>query len=258
MLSILSSAESTIWSAFQRPIDISTYGHLGDWLFDYITIAITISFLFVCIGLFGFCYYYSAKRNKTPLYTYGYKKAHLKVTLIIGLIVFFGIDAMIAGIANHDLKNTFWNFPKEEEKPLKIEIMAQQWMWNFRYAGLDDEFNTDDDITTNHLLYLPKGRKIEFRLTSKDVIHSFYIPFIRNKVDTIPGRITRLWVELTKTGEFDIACAEMCGTHHYKMKAKLIVLETQEFENWLGAANRLAKDGVDPATIENYWGWKWK
>jgi cytochrome c oxidase subunit 2 len=65
-------------------------------------------------------------------------------------------------------------------------------------------------------------------------------------------------VELTKTGEFDIACAEMCGTHHYKMKAKLIVLETQEFENWLGAANRLAKDGVDPATIENYWGWKWK
>lgn len=248
----------TIWSSFKRPIDISTYGHLGDWLFDYITVAITISFILVCIGLFGFCYYYSAKRNKKPYYTYGYKKSHLKVTLLIGLLVFFGIDAMIAGIANHDIQNTFWKFPTPEENPLQVEIMAQQWMWNFRYAGADGEFNTDDDITTNHVLYLPKGRKIEFRLSSKDVIHSFYIPSIRNKVDTIPGRITRLWVELTKTGTYDIACAEMCGTHHYRMQAKLVVLEQTEFEQWLQAADKLAHDGADPETVENYWGWKWQ
>ena len=248
----------TIWSAFKRPIDISTYGHLSDWLFDYITVAITISFIAVCAGLFGFCYYYSAKRSKVPYYTYGYKKAHLKVTLLIGLIVFFGIDTMIAGISNKDIKDVFWKFPTPEENPLHVEIMAQQWMWNFRYEGIDTEFNTDDDITTNHVLYVPKGRKIEFRVSSKDVIHSFYIPFIRNKVDAIPGRVTRLWVELTKTGTYDIACAEMCGTHHYKMEAKLVVMEPADFEKWKAAANVLAQNGADPATVENYWGWKWE
>jgi cytochrome c oxidase subunit II len=240
------------------PEVITTTGGMIDDLFNYTTVMNVFFFALVCVGIFGFSFLYRKSRHPKAEYTYGNKRNHLIATGLLGAAVFFLIDLKISSKANDDLLDHFWKFPTEQENPLKIEVLAQQWMWNFRYAGKDELFNTADDVLVNSELRIPKGRKVEFRITSKDVIHSFFVPNSRLKVDAIPGRITRMWFEATKTGEFDIACAEMCGTHHYKMQGKLRVLSTEDFAAWVNEAQMIAKNENDTENLDNYWGWKWE
>lgn len=251
-------AEATIWDAFTPPVDISkTSGGLIDGLFMYTTTMNIFYFTLVVAGLLGFSYLYHHKRHKKALYTYGTTKKQGIVTMIIGLAVFFSIDLMITYKSSEHMITHFWNFPKADEDVVRVEVLAQQWMWNFRYAGADGVFNTADDVLSNHTLRIPKGKKVEFRVTSKDVIHSFYLPNARIKVDAIPGRITRMWFEPIKAGEYEIACAEMCGTHHYLMKGNLIVYEQDEFQAWLDESEKLAETSNDIENPDIYWGWKW-
>ena len=251
------------WESIAPPRDISIagFGSKIDWLFDYITILDTICFLFVCLGLFGFCYLYSSKRHQTPYYTYGNKPRHLIFTMIIGLLVFFIIDIFIATRSNTDLQEVYWNFPDEKtEDILRVQVQAQQWAWNFRYAGTDGIFNTLDDVVTLNDLRIPSDRKIVFQLTSKDVIHSFYLPNFRIKVDAMPGRISRMWIQTKRheSGTFDVACAEMCGTYHYKMAAKLTVLGPGDFVDWQREARQIALVANDPDNPDELWGWEWE
>jgi cytochrome c oxidase subunit 2 len=253
------SVETSFWDSVAPPKIISTTGGEIDSLFMYTTTMNVIFFVLVCVGLFGFPIIYSRKRNPKPTYTFGNTKNQMLVTLGIGIAVFFAIDLNITRMSNDDMVEKFWNFPDHSTgDTIKIEVLAQQWMWNFRYAGKDGEFNTADDILTNHDLRIPVGKKVEFRITSKDVIHSLYFPNTRLKVDAIPGRITRLWFEPTETGTFDIACAEMCGTHHYMMKAQLTVYSEEDYNTWLAEAQHLANIGNDTDNLDNYWGWKWE
>ncbi len=247
----------TILENMTPPQDFSTSGHLIDSLFNYTTVMNIFYFILVAIGIFVFPFIYHWKRNKKPYYTYGNKKIHLLVTAGIGLAVFFTIDLNITRLSNNDLLSTFWNFPGKEKDVVKIEVLAQQWMWHFRYAGEDGEFNTKDDILTAHEMHIPKNKKILIHMTSKDVIHSFFLPNARLKVDAIPGRVTRLWFDYTKSGEFDIACAEMCGIHHYLMKAKLVVHEEEEFLAWKTEAQKIALTEFDENNPDIFWGWKW-
>lgn len=251
---------STSWLDMIRPpLDISTNGHLIDDLFNYTTWLVVFYFFLVCVGLFGFCYLYSKKRSKTPYYTYGNKKQHLIFTAIIGAAVFLSIDLNIARIANNDLIDTFWKWPDyKTEKVLRVEVMAQQWMWSFRYTGPDGQFSTADDVITNNDLRVPVGTKILFHLTSKDVIHSFFVPSVRLKVDTIPGRVTRVWWDANRPGVYDIACAEMCGTNHYLMKARLTVYTEDDFNIWLKSSELIAASTNDPTDANLAWGWKWE
>lgn len=240
------------------PEIITTNGHLVDELFAYTTILNIFYFALVCVGLFGFSWMYRKSRHPKAEYTYGNKKNQLLATLAIGVAVFVTIDLNITRMSNNDMLNSFWKFPDHStEDTIRIEVLAQQWMWNFRYAGKDGEFNTDDDILTNHELRLPVGKKVEFRISSKDVIHSLYFPNARLKVDAMPGRISRLWFEPTKTGVYEIACAEMCGTNHYLMKAKLTINTQEDFDLWLAESQKLALAGNDVENLDNYWGWKW-
>lgn len=247
------------WERSMPPQNISSNGHLIDGLWNYTTILCIFYFILVCIGLFGFSYLYSRKRNKTPYYTYGNKKQHIIVTAVIGAAVFLTIDLNIARIASNDLIDNFWKYPDPKtEKVLRVEVMAQQWLWSFRYAGPDGEFATADDIVTNNDLRIPVNTKVLFHLTSKDVIHSFWVPNVRVKVDTIPGRVTRIWWDATIPGVYDIVCAEMCGTHHYKMKAKLTVYTEEEFNQWISSSNEIASNTNDPDDKSLAWGWKWE
>ena len=249
--------EMSFWDRIQPPVDISVNGHLITELFNYTTFMITFFFILVCVGLFGFSYFYSAKRNKKPYYTYGNKKSHKNFGLAFGIAVFVLIDSAITIKSNNDLVNTFFNFPKGDDV-VRVEVMAQQWLWKIRYAGADNVFNTDDDIVTINDLRLPTNKKVVVQLTSKDVIHSFYLPNVRQKRDAMPGRISRIWFELTKTGEYDLACAEMCGTHHYIMKGKLTVYNEEDFDQWMDRAQKMALTETDPEDADRYWGWKWE
>ncbi len=237
---------------------ISENGGLIDWLFNYTTFLNIFFFILLCLGLFGFAFLYSSKRHPKPYYTYGNKKPHIIVVTIIGVAVFLSIDLNIVRMSNNDYLNEFINWPDESEDIVAVEVMAQQWAWHFRYAGADGTFNTDDDVVTLNDLRLPINKKVVFQIISKDVIHSLYFPNTRTKVDAIPGRITRLWYKLNRTGVYDIACAEMCGTFHYRMQAKLTVYTESDYNEWLQEAQEKAENRKDPSNLDLYWGWKWK
>ena len=107
----------------------------------------------------------------------------------------------------------------------------------------------------------PSIKRSFFQIISKDVIHSLFFPNTRRKVDAIPGRITRLWFLPIKTGVYDIACAEMCGTYHYRMQAKLTVYSPEEFAHWIEREQTRAKVASNEETKvgdELYWGWAWQ
>ncbi|MCO4792964.1 MAG: hypothetical protein KC493_04590 [Bacteriovoracaceae bacterium] len=252
-------SDMSFWQRIQPPEDISEHGHLIEWLFNYTTVLNIFFFALVCAGLFGFSYFYSAKRNTKPYYTYGNKKSHILVATAIGLSVFLAIDMNITRMSNNDYVDVFTNWPDEEKEDVfRVQVMAQQWAWNFRYAGKDGVFNSEDDVVVLNELRVPAGKKIVVQMIAKDVIHSLYLPNARRKVDAIPGRITRIWFILNKPGLYDIACAEMCGTYHYRMQAKLTVYEQSEFNEWMAEAETKAIEENDPENLERYWGWTWQ
>lgn len=244
------------WQRIQPPEDISSSGHLIHWLFNYTTYVNLFWFALVCIGLFGFSFLYSQRRHKKPFYTHGNEKKHLLLTAAIGLGVFLSVDLVITKVSTRDMKETFWNF-QEDANTMKVQVLAQQWAWNFRYAGKDGEFNTGDDIVQLNRLIVPVGKKVMIQMTSKDVIHALYIPNAQIKADAIPGRFAKLWFDTNKVGKYDIACAEMCGNHHYLMKAQLEVLSEEDFARWTHEQQDIAIATNDTENADLRWGWQW-
>jgi cytochrome c oxidase subunit II len=247
----------SFWETIQPPEDISSTGHLITWLFNYTTYVNLFWFALVVIGLFGFSFLYSQRRHKKPLYMHGNEKKHLMITAFIGLGVFLSVDMVITKISTRDIKEAFWNFPGDEEDIIKVQVLAQQWAWNFRYAGADGEFNTADDVVQLNSLVIPMGKKVMIQMTSKDVIHSLYLPNARIKADAIPGRYAKLWFDANKPGVYDIACAEMCGINHYLMKAQLTVLTQEDFDRWVKESQAIAIATNDTEDETLRWGWQW-
>jgi cytochrome c oxidase subunit 2 len=111
--------------------------------------------------------------------------------------------------------------PKQDE--LEINIIGQQWQWTMQYA---------DGRSFTNQLFLPVDRPVKLIMTAKDVLHSFFIPAFRLKQDTVPGQFTVLHMTPNKVGEFDIFCAEFCGTSHSGMLGKVTVLSAEDFQKW--------------------------
>ena len=156
---------------------------------------------------------------------------------------------VVSAIPNwHRIKNSFP--PSGGER---VEVTAEQFTWTFRHPGKDAVFGRRtpdaldfanplgldpadpagaDDIVTVNILHLPMGRKTLARLTSKDVIHSFFIPEFRVKQDIVPGMVIPVWFEPTLEGRFEITCAQLCGVGHASMKADVVVHTAAEYEKW--------------------------
>lgn len=257
-LVIKAEKQMSIWESIQPPVDISSSGHLIHWLFNYTTYVNLFWFALVCIGLFGFSWMYSAKRHKKPLYFHGNERKHLMITALIGLGVFLSVDLVITRVSTRDMKEVFWNFPENDPEVVKVQVLAQQWAWNFRHAGKDGEFNTADDVVELNKLVVPVGKKVMIQMTAKDVIHAFYLVNARIKADAIPGRYAKLWFDTNRTGDYEIACAEMCGNHHYLMKAQLTVLDQENYDRWLKESQERALATNDTEDMNLRWGWKWE
>ena len=128
------------------------------------------------------------------------------------------------------LWNSFWNMPKEA---VEVQVTGEQFAWNFRYPGPDGKFDTADDIVTLNQMHFPVGKPVIVTLTSKDVIHSFFLPEFRVKQDAVPGMKTRIWFEGNRVGHWEIACAELCGLGHFRMKGFISVDTPADYEKWL-------------------------
>src|SRR4029453_6600023 len=150
-------------------------------------------------------------------------------------------------------------FSPQPENAVIIEVTAQQFMWNFHYAGADGKFgrtdltlvdagannligldekdpNSKDDIVTANDMHIPINKPVIVRLRSKDVIHSFFLPNFRVKQDAVPGLAIEVGFTPTNSGAYEIACAELCGAQHYKMKANITVdASDADFDTWLQA-----------------------
>jgi cytochrome c oxidase subunit 2 len=126
---------------------------------------------------------------------------------------------------------------------LRIHVTGKQWWWRVEYVTAQGRIETANEIR------VPLGQRVEFQLTSPDVIHSFWVPSIAGKMDMIPGRVTRLALEPTRTGVFRGACAEYCGASHARMAFEVVVLEAQEFSRWLDAQSRAAPSPSDPQLV---------
>ena len=252
------ASEMSLWERMKPPVDISTNGHLIDSLFNLTTMLILFFFILVCIGLFGFSFLYRKSKHPVALYVHGTSKKHIAIVAAIGALVFIVIDMQVTGISNRDFMEVFAKWPDEsKEDVVRIEVLGQQWAWNFRYAGKDGIFNTEDDIVTLNDLRLPVGKKIVFQVTAKDVIHSFYLPNTRLKTDAMPGRVSKMWVELTQPGTYDIACAQICGTFHYRMQAKMTVYSQADFDKWQTEMQNRTAYVMEKDHDDLYWGWKW-
>lgn len=105
-----------------------------------------------------------------------------------------------------------------------VYVVAKQWMWKFTYP---------DGRSANDILTVPLGRPVKLAMTSRDVIHSFYVPGFRNKQDVLPGRYTTLWFQPSAVGNYPILCAEYCGTSHSMMRGSVVVLTPEDYEQWL-------------------------
>jgi len=140
------------------------------------------------------------------VYDHGSSGKALVLTAAVTLAILFILDGTLLYGSFVDLGEAFYNFPKESEHPVIIEVLAQQWAWNIRYPGPDGKFNTADDVVTLNEMHIPVGRPVLLRITSKDVIHSFYLPNFRLKQLTFVRCTKRRALNL----RFTFRCVDQC------------------------------------------------
>ncbi len=155
-------------------------------------------------------------------------------------ILWTGIPAVILiFIAIPTVRTIFATQAKAAPESLQVEVIGHQWWWEFRYP--------EYGVTTANELYLPKGRTVNFALTTSGVLHSFWIPQLGGKRDLISNRTNYLWFTPNadlETAAFNGFCAEYCGSSHANMKFRVYTVEPEEFERW---AQHQARPAVFPA-----------
>jgi cytochrome c oxidase subunit 2 len=110
---------------------------------------------------------------------------------------------------------------------MEINVVGKQWMWKIQHGDGQREINE---------LHVPIGKPVKLIMTSQDVIHDFFIPAFRVKMDVIPGRYTTEWFEATKAGEYHLFCSQFCGTLHAAMIGKIVAMEPDKYQAWLAGS----------------------
>jgi cytochrome c oxidase subunit 2 len=242
------------------PEHIGTYGSEIDSLYRLI-LWITFGTFVITEGLLlAFLVMFRAKPGGRAVYTHGNHKLEVIWTIVPGAILFW--------LALYQFGT--WDKIKITKPPaatcVHVHVLARQFEWQFRYAGIDGRFGTDDDVTGDtSTLVVPVDVPVMVHLRSADVLHSFFLPNLRLKQDTVPGLTITQWFEAKKTTaaaraerkkpdfDFEIACAELCGLGHSKMRGFLKVLDGAEFEKWMKEKSAEAQEYDQP----EFWAETW-
>jgi cytochrome c oxidase subunit II len=187
-----------------------------------------------------------------------YEPENTKLGWWLTIATALGVAAMLApGLF---VWSQFVNVPKDATE---IEVVGQQWQWSYRFPGQDGKLGTtdirhispdnplglnphdadaqDDVVIQGDDLRLPIGKPVKVLLRSIDVLHDFYVPEFRAKMDMIPGSVTYFWITPTRTGTFDVLCAELCGTGHAVMRGRVVVQTEAEHTAWLEGRRTFAQ-----------------
>lgn len=214
-----------------------------------LTLAVTGVAFFAAQGLLGLLIWkYRSRGDERADYVHGNNAIEIGGMLLMAFaFISLGISGQRVWASVH--------MTRPDPASLKIEITGEQFLWNIRYPGPDGKFgrtdpryiekigntvgivpddpNGADDIIAINNLAVPVDTPVELILRSKDVLHDFFIPNVRLKQDAVPGMAVPLRFRATKTGDYEVACAELCGLGHYQMRAFLRVMEPAEYQAWL-------------------------
>ena len=219
--------------------------------------------VFVAVGLF-MAYSTWKFRHREGARAH-YEPENSRLEMILTIITTVGVVAMLApGLLVWD---DYVHPPAEAQE---FEVLSQQWRWSFRFPGEDGVLGTvhvknikfdnpfgmnpndpagEDDILINsNTVQLPVNQPFKALLRSNDVLHDFFVPEFRAKMDSVPGMITYFWFEPTKVGDYEILCAELCGKGHYTMRGTVKIVGQDDFDAWLAAQPTWAQmqAGVTP------------
>lgn len=251
------------WSPWTYTELASNWGQI-DFTLD-ITLVLT-GVVFIIINLFvAYCvmrYRYNKDR------TADFDPENKKMEWILIAITSLGVIFLLApGLF------VYSEFVSPPEDAMIVEVVGQQFAWSFRFPGEDgilgrsdmrfvdnienpygidpdDPHGHDDILVQQGELHLPVGHPVQTQMRSKDVLHDFYVPNFRVKMDLVPGLVTSLWFTPTETGTYEIVCAEYCGRGHHTMGGTVIVEDQASFDAWLAQFPVFKPDVVVELTIE--------
>jgi cytochrome c oxidase subunit 2 len=233
------------------PVLASEHGARIDGIFMAVLVVTGIAFVLVQGALGYFVVRYGENGAERASYWHDNPRAEafllITTAVILTVLVFMG-QRVWASIY----------FSDQPANATIVEATGEQFQWDFHYPGPDGQFGrTDtklitstnfigldredaaakDDVLSVNIMHVPVNKPVRVRLRSKDVIHSFFLPNFRVKQDAVPGMGIEVWFTPTRAGQYELACAELCGLGHYRMKAQFIVDESQDaFNKWLEEA----------------------
>jgi cytochrome c oxidase subunit II len=207
------------------PHDISTFGPQIDWLFELIFWIVMVVWIAVMIAMVVFLIRYRTRPGRKAEYIEGNSRLEMVWTTVTAVIL----------IVLALMSRSTWADIKEHGPPGDVfyKVNAKQFNWEITYPGPDGKFGTKDDVTIENEMHVPVNKVVRIDLTSKDVIHSFFVPNLRLKQDAVPGRVIHVWFEATEKGQYEIPCAELCGFGHSGMQGNLTVQSQEDFDKWL-------------------------
>lgn len=211
------------------PENVSTYGGDVDAVFSLIYAIVGVWFVLTYGAIVYALIRYRRSRHPQARYIQGNRLAQYGWIVALACVVL----ALDIGI---DLRGEeVWEKIKQRVPPsdVRMRVTAQRFSWDVWYPGPDGQFNTADDVHLEGELHVPVHKVVHITLTSKDVIHSFFLPHLRLKQDAMPGHSIPLWFEATKAGVYPLPCAELCGTGHTGMMGRLLVHTPEEYEAWV-------------------------
>ncbi|WNG30063.1 cytochrome c oxidase subunit II [Cystobacter fuscus] len=203
------------------PEQASTFAERVDSLHIFVVTVTMLSSLAVGTAALYFFFRY---RRRTPEQLTEYVIPSVKTEfLFVSLPLIFFLTWFVIGFRDF----VFVTTPPKDA--MDVYVMGKQWMWKFAYPEGPNGVN---------VLHVPANRPVRLLITSRDVLHSFFVPAFRIKMDAVPGRYTQTWFEATKPGTYQILCTEYCGLSHSKMLGEVVVLSPEEWDAWLKEQRR--------------------
>ena len=226
----------------------STFAASIDSLFIVVLIVTGVAFVLVEGILIYFLIRYRHRKGQKASYVHGNRQLEIAWTVGTG-IAFFSL-----GLYQYSVWNQVKVALPNESNAVLVGVSSNQFEWEVTYPGADGALCTPDDVhPAVNVVRFPIDRPVLIRLKSEDVIHSFFVPELRVKQDAVPGRQIEFWFEATRPGQYEIACAELCGLGHYRMRGRVTVEPQAAFDAWLREQTEKASEhdycNVAPLTL---------